>query len=278
MAGFWDTAKGVIGGGIFSNGARKAARNFLTGEPGQVHQVSDLTPGQEPLHEQLINSGMNPGAGGAFGTAADYYRDLMSDNPADLAAYTAPDLRQYNEEIVPGLSEQFAGMGSGGLSSSGFRNAQIQGATDLSERIGAIRANLRQAGAQGLTNIGQLGLQPVQSNYQTPGTPGFFQQVAPAIAQAATTYATGGSNLIPKSIGNGINANTTSPGISNGTNATAAIGNPVYPSNTGSKWYGGNAVGKNTSPYGGNNAKASPNIAQRNNFNMPNFMNGQGGY
>ena len=257
--------------------------SFWGGSPSTVNQISNLTPEQENLQSQLVNAGQEPGAGGAFGTAADYYRDLLSDNPADLQAYTAQQLRQYNEDIVPGLSEQFAGMGSGGLSSSGFRNAQIQGATDLSERLGAMRAQLRQHGAAGLANIGQLGLQPVQSNYQQPGTPGFLEMVAPAIGQAATAYATGGIP-IPKAGGPGTGlsnsanatnigmpmANTQPPGLAQGAVTTSQ-------GNVASKWYGGNSVGKNTSPYG-QNAKASPNIQQRNNFNMPNFMNGQGGY
>lgn len=262
MGGFGDTLKGVGFGGIFSKKARSAAKNFMTGESGKINQVSNLREDQEGLSDQLVNAGQNPGAGGAFGTAADYYRDLMSDNPADLQAYTAPALRQYNEEIVPGLSEQFAGMGSGGLSSSGFKNAQIQGATDLSERIGQIRANLRQQGAQGLSNIGQLGLQSFQTNYQQEGSPGFLQMAAPAIGGAIGT-AVGGpvGGVIGSGIGNTVGG------------ATASYGGSPQPS----KWYGGNSVGKNTSPYG-QSAKASPNIQQRNNFNLPNFMNGQGGY
>lgn len=167
----------------------KAASNFLTGTPEKRENVSTLRPEQEPLLQQGINAGMGTGAGGAFGESADYYRNNLSDNPADLAAYAAPALRQYNEEIVPGLSEQFAGMGAGGLSSSGFRNAQIQGATDLSERIGQIRANLRQQSAQGLQNIGQIGLGNYSQNMVTEqGTQGLLPQVAPAIGTAAATY------------------------------------------------------------------------------------------
>jgi hypothetical protein len=256
----------------FSKKMRNAAKDFLGGTPSTVNQVSNLTPEQEALQSQLVDAGQNQGAGGAFGTAADYYRDLMSDNPADMAAFSAPALRQYNEEIVPGLSEQFAGMGSGGLSSSGFRNAQVQGATDLSERLGALRANLRQAGAQGLTNIGHLGLQPVQTNYQQPGTPGFAATVAPAVGTAIGAAVGGPAGA---AIGGGL-GNMASNGIGNNTAMTG--GNGVgYSGSPQSKWYGGNSVGKNTSPYG-QTPKASPNIQQRNNFNMPNFSTGQGGY
>lgn len=132
--------------------------DFFTGSPAKYERKSTLLKNQRPLQEQLSQAGMQPGAGGAFGTAADYYRNLLSDNPADMQAFAAPEQRRFQEQIIPGLAEQFAGMGSGGLSSSGFRNAAVSAGTDLSERLGAIRAGLRQQGAAGLAGIGQLGL------------------------------------------------------------------------------------------------------------------------
>jgi hypothetical protein len=168
---------------------------------------------------------MGPGAGGAFGEAADYYRGNLSNNPQDFNAFAAPQLRQYNEQTVPGISEQFAGMGSGGLSSSGFRNAQVQGATDLSERLGALRANLRQQSAQGLQNIGQQGLANYSQNMVTqPGSEGFLSQIAPAVGQAATAY---------------IGSPSGSQAITN--------------------WFGGkgNQVGAKSQPYGGGGSPAA---------------------
>lgn len=210
---------------------RGGVNSFLGGTPGQINQVSNLRPDQEPLSQQLVQAGMNPGAGGAFGTSADYYRNLLSDNPADMQAFNAPAMRQYNQDIMPGISEQFAGMGAGNLSSSGFQNAQVQGATDLAERLGAIRANLRQAGAQGLTNIGNLGLQSFQQNYEQPGTPGLLATAAPAFGNAAAAYT--GANMA-------------------------------------NNWFGGkgNRVGQNTGPYTNNPISASPQLGMQ---NVPNF-------
>jgi len=177
---------------IANRGFRKGAMNFLTGTPETRENVSTLRPEQEGLYNQAVQAGMGPGAGGAFGEAADYYRGNLSDNPADFNAFAAPAMRQYNQDIMPGISEQFAGMGSGGLSSSGFRNAQVQGATDLSERLGALRAGLRQQSAQGLQQIGQQGLGNYSQNMTTqPGSEGFLSQIAPAVGQAATAYMAG---------------------------------------------------------------------------------------
>jgi hypothetical protein len=157
----------------------------------KYEKISRFGPEQQPLYRQSINAGLQPGAGGAFGNAADYYRGNLSNNPEDFQAMAAPELRRYQQEFIPDLAEQFAGMGSGGLSSSGFRNAAVQGATDLSERLGAIRAQLRSQAAQGLTNIGQIGLQPSVENVYRPAQQGFFQQALPGLLTAAGTALAG---------------------------------------------------------------------------------------
>lgn len=222
----------------------KQLGRFFTGTPEKRENVSTLRPEQENLYNQLVNAGIGRGAGGAFGGAADYYRNLLSDDSADYDAFSAPMLRQYSQDIVPGLSEQFAGMGSGGLSSSGFRNAQVQGATDLAERLGALRASLRQSGAQGLANIGSQGLGSFSQNMITrPGTEGFLSSVAPAL----------------------------------GTGLGAAIGGPIGAAigSSAGTWFGGsgNRVGANTSPYG-QAPKASPTI--NTGFQLPNNLQGSG--
>lgn len=186
-------------------GLFKSIGNFLGGTPSKRENVSTLRPEQEQLYQQLINSGMKPGAGGAFGGSADYYRNLLSDNSADYNAFAAPALRQYNEDIVPGISEQFAGGGGGqgSFSSSGFRNAQLQGATDLAERLGSIRAQLRQQGAQGLQSIGQQGLQNYSQNMETQaGSPGLLGNISQGIGNAIGSF---GGDWLKNSLGSGGN-------------------------------------------------------------------------
>jgi hypothetical protein len=232
----------------------KRLKNIFTGTPEKRENVSTLRPEQEGLYNQAVNAGMGPGAGGAFGNVADYYRNNLSDNPADFNAFAAPALRQYNQDIVPGISEQFAGMGAGGsgLSGSGFQNAQIQGATDLTERLAALRAGIRQSSAQGLQNIGQIGLQPYSQNMVTdPGTEGLFSQAAPLVGGALS--AIGGPAL--GAVG-------------------AAAGNAA------TNWFNGrgNRVGAKTSWAGRNAPQASPNIGTPGGtgFQLPTFMQGQG--
>lgn len=159
------------------------AMEWLTGKPEQMQQYSTLNRGQQGLHAQLLKALQGGGAGGAFGGAADYYRDLMDPSGASQQAFQAPMMRQFNEEIVPGLSEQFAGMGSGGLSSSSFRNATVNAGADLSERLAAMRAGLRQQGAQGLFSMGQQGLNPVMENVMRPATGGLLGNLSSGLGQ-----------------------------------------------------------------------------------------------
>ncbi len=211
---------------------------FFTGTPEKRENVSTLRPEQEPLYRQAVNAGLRPGAGGAFGNSADYYRSLLSDENQDINAFVAPEVRRFNEETIPGIAEQFAGLGSGGLSSSGFRNAAVNAGADLSERIAALRANLRQSGASGLANIGQQGLQSYSQNMVTePGTEGFLSQVAPSVGTAIGSFA--------------------GP-------AGAAVGNIA--GNWLSNSFGQNKVGANKNPYTNKSSSG---------FGLPNFMQGR---
>jgi len=172
-----------FGSNIFSG-----ANDFISGTPAQYEQVSNLTPSQMRGQKQLERAGRRRGAGGAFGDSADFYRDILSNDPNALQSLYAPELRQFHEQTIPDLAEQFAGMGSGALSSSGFRNAAVNAGTDLSERLAAMRQQLRFNAAQGLSNIGAQGLQPHTTYQQTsPGTEGFLSNIAPAVGTAIGT-------------------------------------------------------------------------------------------
>lgn len=234
--------------GFFGN-----LEKLFTGTPGKRQNVSTLRPEQESLYQQLQNAGMNKGAGGAFGDSADYYRNLLSNDSADYNDFAAPQMRQFNEQTIPGLAEQFAGMGAGGLSSSGFRNAAVGAGADLSERLGALRASLRQQGAQGLFNIGQQGLQSYSQNMQTEApTEGLFAKAAPAFGTALGSFAGPFGSAFGGASGNWLK-----------------------------NYFGGDKVGSNELPQGYNApnryAPSQPmqpprNASSSNGFNLPNFI------
>ncbi len=196
MVGFLEGAGGVLTGGLSllgNKGFRKGAKNFLTGTPAEYEQVSNLTPEQMQNQGMLEQAAAGRGGGGAFGESADYWRDILSNNPEVFAAFEAPEQRRFNEQTIPDLAEQFAGMGAGGLSSSGFRNAAVGAGTDLSERLAAMRAGLRQNAASSLFNVGQQSLQPHAQYQQTnPGSQGFLSNIANGIGQAIPGAISGG--------------------------------------------------------------------------------------
>lgn len=190
-------ALGAVAGGLGTLGlTTKTGRNALFGRGESFQQRSRLDQQQQPLYSQLLGAAQRPGVGGAFGQSADYYRDLLSNDSATNQMMANPELRHFREQLIPELSEQFAGMGAGGLSSSGFRNAAIGAGTDLAERLGAMRANLRAQGAQGLANIGQLGLGDYTNNIYRPATSGLLGGLAEGagrgLGQAAGSYFLGG--------------------------------------------------------------------------------------
>jgi hypothetical protein len=158
------------------------------GKPEKFQQLSTLNKGQQGLQSQLLASLQGQGAGGAFGDIADYYRSLMDPSSDAARAFEAPMMREYNEDIIPGLAEQFAGMGSGAMSSSGFQNAAMREGTNLAERLAAMRQGLRQQGAQGLGGLTMQGMQPTVENVHRPATsgflPGLLQAAAPGIGMA----------------------------------------------------------------------------------------------
>lgn len=162
----------------------KELQKFLFGSPEKHKRVSTLTPEQQDLLGQLMSALQGKGGGGAFGASADYFYDILNDNPELMEQFFAPENRRFQQEIIPGLAEQFAGMGSGGLSSSGFRNAAVNAGRDLQERLGAIRAGLKQQAAQGLSGLGQTGLGNYTQDVMTQaGSPGLFGSIGPGIGQ-----------------------------------------------------------------------------------------------
>ncbi len=248
--------------GFFPKSVTKKFDKLLFGTPEKRENVSTLRPEQEPLYRQAVGAGLKEGAGGAFGTAADYYRSLFNDDSSTFNAYAAPEMRRFNEQIVPDLAEQFAGMGSGALSSSGFRNAAVGAGTDLSERLGAIRAQLRQQGAQGLSNIGQIGLGNYSQNMVTEqGTPGLLATAAPALAKAGMEYFVPGSSGL---LNMGGSAQNTPQMNSQGMlpPQTTSFGLPSFSSNPGmnanSNWLSQSVKGK-SGPYGRAPGQPIPN-------------------
>lgn len=152
----------------------------LFGSGEKTQKVSKLRPEQEALFSQLLQALSGEGAGGAYGDVADYYRGLLSGEGAE--AFEKPLMRQFQEDIVPGIAEQFAGLGAGGLSGSGFVQETGRASTDLAERLGALRQQLKQQGAAGLSGLTSGAMQPMDELMFRPRESGLFENLLSGIA------------------------------------------------------------------------------------------------
>lgn len=158
--------------------------SFWTGTPSRNEQVSTLSPQQQSLQNQL----MQMLQGGGLNQLQQYYGNILGDDEESFNQFAAPEMRRFQQEIVPSLANQFAGMGSGALSSSGFRNAAVGAGADLGERIAQLRANLRQNAAQGIQSMYGQAQQPSIQNVFRPQQPGFLQSSMGALGGALGSF------------------------------------------------------------------------------------------
>jgi|WetSurMetagenome_2_1015567.scaffolds.fasta_scaffold111723_3 hypothetical protein len=93
-----------------------------------------------------------------------YLQKILSQDPEMMKQFEAPAMRQFNEQVVPGLAEQFAGAGA--LNSSGFQQTMGQAAGSLSERLAQMRAQLGMDASQQAFSYSQLPFQQAMAGQQ----------------------------------------------------------------------------------------------------------------
>ena len=123
--------------------------------PAGYQSVSTLSKGQRGLLQQLLGGlrgqQSNIQQSPLFQQGSNFLQSLLSGSPEATAAFEAPAMRQFNEQIVPGLAERFSGLGAGAQSSSAFSQALGSAGAGLSENLAALRGQLGlQAAGQGL--------------------------------------------------------------------------------------------------------------------------------
>lgn len=165
---------------------------------------------------------------GPQGLVFNRLQALLSGDPSASAAFEAPYLRQFREQIIPGISEQFAGMGShGALSSSGFQQSLGSAAAGLSERLAAMREQLAQGAMQQLPQYLNLGLQQQKGHYIQEGNSGILGGIAGAIPGIISAGASMFSSPSAPAAGPGTasSGNWNSPGVEG--MSFGSTGNPV---------------------------------------------------
>jgi hypothetical protein len=137
----------------------------------------------------------------AYGQGMEYFNSLFND-PEFFRKFEAPARRQFEEEIVPGLANRFASMGSGGaLGSTGFRNQLAREGSNLETNLAAMRGGMQanavpqmlgyaQQPASNWMNMLGIATQPTMNQYQPPTAGGG----ANFLANMAGTFAQGYGN------------------------------------------------------------------------------------
>jgi hypothetical protein len=166
-------------------------------------QLPTQTAGQSGYLQQLLSL---LGGQGQQGTsqALQYLMDMISGNPASYEKFEAPAMRQFNEQIIPGIAERFTGSGS--QRSSGFQQALGSAGAGLEESLASQRGTMQQNSVQALLAALQglsgqaLGTQGFENVYQPKKqkSPGFFEQLLGGLSGGLGTglgMATGAGGL-----------------------------------------------------------------------------------
>jgi hypothetical protein len=118
---------------------------------------STYTEGQQGLIDQATDAAKGRGSPPSIEQNKQYQQggewlNSLFNDPEFFRRFEAPLQRQFEEETIPGLTNRFAAMGSGGaLGSTGFRNQLAREGERLHENIAAQRGNMQQQGVnQGL--------------------------------------------------------------------------------------------------------------------------------
>lgn len=180
----WGTAAGGILGGIMGL--------LSPGKKDKNQQLSLQTPEQQQYLQNIFSQLSGQGqAGQNYGQAQNYYGDILGGNPDAYNRFAAPYIQNFEQQILPRLSERFAGLG-GGLGggvggSSGFGQAIGGAGAGLQAQLANLYAQLQQNAAGQVTgqynNLAQLGLgQRAFENTYQPGNLGLVGGLAQGVA------------------------------------------------------------------------------------------------
>lgn len=137
---------------------------FLFGKKDKLKKVPTGTPQQQQFHGNILNQLMQmQQQGGGYNNAQNYYNSLLQPGNEAYQNFAAPYLQNFEEQILPGIAEQYAGKGA--LSSSAFGQSLGAAGAGLQSQLARLFAELQSQAAGAQTNqfnqLGQFGL-----NYQ----------------------------------------------------------------------------------------------------------------
>lgn len=166
----WDWLTGLLGGAATGF----VGRDTLLGSEGKFKKLDTKTPEQMQNIEQILSR-----LGIPTDQAFDYIQSILSNEPGAYEDFERPYLENFEQKIVPGITERFAGAGA--LSSSGLNQSIAQAGRGLQTDLAAQRANLKSGAINQLQQFGNQGQQSTFQNYYQPGMEGLVQQILPML-------------------------------------------------------------------------------------------------
>lgn len=156
-------------------------KEALFGSPGRIQAMPTMAPEQQQLLAQIIQAlGGQGGMGGQQGQQSPLsggLQNLQQMLSGGGEAFEAPAMRQFSEQIVPGIAERFTGMGEGAQRSSAFGQQLGQAGAGLAENLGMQREGLKSQGFQQLMQMLGMGMQSPFQYMQIPGQKGGLGQL-----------------------------------------------------------------------------------------------------
>jgi len=144
--------------------------DWLIGHSPEMKQTPTMTEGQQNFQNMLLNMLSTP-----TGQGFDFLSQLLSGDENAFKSFEDPIKRQFEQEIVPGISERFAGMGSGGAqNSSAMQQTMGQAGKELSQNLAQMRSGLKMGALQQLQGLMGLGQQQSLQNVYDPGSYGLI--------------------------------------------------------------------------------------------------------
>ena len=162
--------------------------NWLLGSGEKTRNIQTLTPEQQQFQQNILRMGQLPQQAGF-----EWLNQILQGDEAAFRDFEAPLQRKFEREILPGIAERFAGMGTGGAQdSSAFQQTLGSAARDYGTDIAQLRSGLKMNALQQLQQMLQPGFQksfqPIFQQQEAGFLPTFLGDTAAQIGKAGTKY------------------------------------------------------------------------------------------
>lgn len=153
---------------------------FLFGKEASTKKRSFQTPQQQNLMNMIL--GQLSGQGGGANQALSLLQQFLQPGQEGFDEFSQPYIQQFNQEVLPGIAERFAG--GGALSSSGFAQALGGARSGLQSQLAQLYGNRQQNAINSLLGLGQnlLGQQTFGFE-QRQAEPGYLTTIGASFAE-----------------------------------------------------------------------------------------------